>query len=122
MVDEGAVAREFANERIDLRKVSGRGGRRSTYFRMKRYDSTPISTAARAASSTTAGPCFLASARMPRISPDAVRAVLGLDMAADDADLRAGRVRAPQEREGRQRRARRPVVVVDAVISAGGPR
>ena len=48
-----------------------------------------------------------------------MRAVVGLDVAAHDADLRAGRLGAPQERERRQRRARRPVVVEDAVMPAG---
>src|ERR1019366_2471760 len=49
------------------RSVRGTGGRRSRYLRRKRYVGTPISSAAVAASSTTATPCFLASARTPRM-------------------------------------------------------
>ena len=53
--------------------------------------------------------------------PDPVRAVVRLDVPADDANLRPRRGRATEERDGRQRRSGGAVVVVDVVMPARGP-
>ena len=113
-IDEIAVERELPDERIDLAQASAApaAGARGSSAGSDR-SGTPSSSAALAASSTTAGPCFFASARTPRMRRTPGAPSCCVDVAADGADVRAGarRPRAEQ-RERRRRRARRPVRVV----------
>ena len=66
-------------------------------------------------------PVFLREREDAEDFADAMRAVMRLDVPTDDPDLRAGRGRATQERERRERRACRAVVVVDAVMPPRRP-
>ena len=79
---------------------------------------TPISSAAFAASSTTAGPCFLASASTPRMRRTPARR-RGAWMCSQTAPMDGPAVAARREqRERRRRRARGRSRVVDAMPAA----
>ena len=81
---------------------------------------TPISTAAFAASSTTAGPCCLASRSTPWMRRTPAAPSYCVDVRADEPDVRAGRSRDGEQPLHRLGRVRRPIALGDPMPAAFG--
>ena len=113
-IDEIAVEGELPDERIDLaerqrhRRPAFEVAAQEAIGRRRRDRARPC-----AASSTTAGPCFFASASTPRMRRTPAAPSCWWMCVADGADVTGRRVVARREQRQRaRRRARRPVVVV----------